>query len=95
MPTRACRPTTEHCAPIALDLSRSAVPTGLRFAEQRVNSSLFFSACCCRGQMQVHSVLRVFLDANRRRLELGRSGLGIHGVNREIVRRYLLVKMDR
>lgn len=63
--------------------------------ERCIYSRLLLCGCLVRSQMQVHSVLRPFLDANCRRLEFRRSGFGIHGVNGEIVGRNLVVKVHR
>src|SRR5215470_7322706 len=54
------------------------------------SSGLALAAVRCRST----SVLHALLNANRRRFELRSSELGIHGINREIVRRNLFVKMD-
>jgi len=55
----------------------------------------FFDGWFRVGEMQVHSVFPgIYSMRNRGGLEFRCSGLGVHGVNRQIIRRYLLVKMD-
>ena len=87
--------SVESSADLAGNVPLPSIPFGFRFAENRVNGGFFFSTSFGVRQMQVHSVLHALLDANGRRFEFRRSGLGIHRVNGEIIRRDLLVKMDR
>src|SRR5215472_14613047 len=43
--------------------------------------------------MQIHSILQIFLDSHGRGLELRCSGLGINGVDRQLIRGDFFVKM--
>src|SRR5260221_12833052 len=68
--------------------------SAVRFAKHGINGGFFFEGWFRVGEMQVHSVFQVFIDADRGGLEFRCSGLGVHGVNRPIIPRYLVVKMD-
>src|SRR5579884_423663 len=64
-------------------------------AEYTVNGRPFGVSCPVLCQVKVHSALLKLFNPDRRRFEFGGSGLGIDGVNRKIVGRHLIVKMQR
>ena len=72
-------------ATIALHLAHATVPPGCRLAERDVHGCLFFCSGLSSSQVQVHLALPTFLNANGSSFEFGGSGLGVHGVNGEVI----------
>ena len=84
---------SEAGASIYLDISLATLPTGFRRAEYTINRLFFRARCPVFRQVQVHSVLLDLFDPYGGCFELGRAGLGIDGIDRQIVGGDLIVEM--
>ncbi len=85
----------ERGATVCLDTPQASVPAGFRRAKYAIDGGFLRARRLVFSQVQVHSALLELIDPDGRCLELGRAGLGICGIDREIVGCHLIVKMER
>ncbi len=69
------------------------LPTRISVAQCTIDCGLFRVRWLISSEVQVQSALLELVNPDGRCFELGRAGLRIDGIDREIVGRHLIVKM--